>query len=706
VFHFLIRRMTILPSVLLVPLVFLLLFLQAPLLIAGDLAVGDRVKFEFMGKNRKGTIVSFTGTDWPQVKFKYRGKDKIWLFPDDDVIRIGRTRSSKTKLATKMRIWSSRSGKSKIDAKLLSIDNEEVRLKKEDGKVITVAMSKLSDRDQGYVDAMRSVLAAATEEEDEEGLFDGGIAEDEESEESSKESDAFDPDNLPVGKSHSAEMVALRSKSSWPVQPDTFQGNLQRFENSVGVNRGALKESAFHDEIQCALNHDGTFAALGISNPFGKETSVRLIDLKEQKEIAQVLLLGKLELLALSDDGIKIATGKGNHEPVVEHVAIWEPVDGMLKPTGGWKRSGRSSSGPTAAQFLSKRQMIVSSGDVAALWAWQSGRAVTAYSIQSRTKPALSANRQQIALVGKSGNIYIVQANSGKLLTEIKSSDKNISNLTFSDDGTMLAGSSYGHLLVWNLKDGSQHAEAWLLRSPYHHDLLWAGNQFLLVGGRTLVDLRSGVAAWNYGRSKFIVKSSSNQFWTMHWENEGGSMIPFSLPPSSVVEACAEVDPDRLIWIEPGPISLVLEGLGEIEKEVRKVLTRKLTKEGRTIQSNADMVVKVWIEKSKTQTVNVRDFFYGVFGGEANEMISYTPCKGKYQVSFQGHVLSKATSKEFTIPRTLRMGTNESAQQAADRYCRPDTEFFKQVSVPRKGPLLPSGQESFGSSTLTRDGWR
>ncbi len=48
---------------------------------ARDLAVGDKVKFEFMGDDHEGVVTGFTGTGWPRVKFKYRGREEEQFFP-------------------------------------------------------------------------------------------------------------------------------------------------------------------------------------------------------------------------------------------------------------------------------------------------------------------------------------------------------------------------------------------------------------------------------------------------------------------------------------------------------------------------------------------------------------------------------------------------------------------------------------------------
>ena len=50
-----------------------------------------------------------------------------------------------------MRTWEDTSGKFRVDAVLVSVDNDRVTLKKKDGKQVTLAVSKLSDEDQEYL---------------------------------------------------------------------------------------------------------------------------------------------------------------------------------------------------------------------------------------------------------------------------------------------------------------------------------------------------------------------------------------------------------------------------------------------------------------------------------------------------------------------------------------------------------------------------
>lgn len=107
-------------------------------------------------------------------QWRKAGKDKVadqWLekvvekFPATDAARQAReilgipqpakkpepTNPPNVKLADGFRIWSSRAGEYQIEAKYVDQLNGQVRLKKKDGRLITVPVAKLSDFDQQWL---------------------------------------------------------------------------------------------------------------------------------------------------------------------------------------------------------------------------------------------------------------------------------------------------------------------------------------------------------------------------------------------------------------------------------------------------------------------------------------------------------------------------------------------------------------------------
>jgi hypothetical protein len=66
-------------------------------------------------------------------------------------VQIGLWLTGVACIADEPRLWSDRSGKFSTQAEFIQLENGVVRLKKEDGSVIDVPLSKLSPADQRFV---------------------------------------------------------------------------------------------------------------------------------------------------------------------------------------------------------------------------------------------------------------------------------------------------------------------------------------------------------------------------------------------------------------------------------------------------------------------------------------------------------------------------------------------------------------------------
>lgn len=115
--------------------------------------VGDKVQVEWAGRTHTAEVVGIAGTGWIEVKFERDGMELTPVFPPDKVKRADKTShavrtGSATAAAGKLRTWSSKSGKYKVKAKFLEVDDDQVTLEKEDGETVTVAINKLSDADR------------------------------------------------------------------------------------------------------------------------------------------------------------------------------------------------------------------------------------------------------------------------------------------------------------------------------------------------------------------------------------------------------------------------------------------------------------------------------------------------------------------------------------------------------------------------------
>ena len=78
-------------------------------------------------------------------------RDSLWV--ERSVLRAtnATARTSKKSLPAEPRTWTDKTGKHKVEAKLLRVENGKVYLQREDGKEVALPIDKLSDEDQAFV---------------------------------------------------------------------------------------------------------------------------------------------------------------------------------------------------------------------------------------------------------------------------------------------------------------------------------------------------------------------------------------------------------------------------------------------------------------------------------------------------------------------------------------------------------------------------
>lgn len=672
--------------------------------------VGDTVEFEFMGQAQQGTIVSFTGLGKPMVKFTYRGRERTRPIRPEDLRSTDK--SSTQGPNPKIRTWTSSNGKYKIKARLESVEDDKVVLVKEDGKKNSVEIAKLSPADQGYIEAMRDAFSTSAGDGDNpfESGSEGGTRglRDRMTGRPGLSDEAEDPSAPEAGLADAVmrgvKPIILTQKSNWKLNPDVSVVTPIADPEPIVIEPSS-SEKPFFDKFAFAMSSDGTGLAMSISNAFEDATEVRVFDMTTSDQVGTIALSDKhLGVRSVGSHGRQVVTSNDTFYDV-DHIAIWSAEDGSMSKSNGWRApQGSRSSGVGLAELLNEGRLLAGGRDGLVIWDIQKHKALHSCA-KIATKPlAFSGSRKQVVFVHNKV-IYLVDTEKAKQIASIGLTDEMYPKaLAFNDDGTRLAGLFDNLLRVWDLTSGEQLKEIWLLQAVSDSTLEWADERFLLAGGNLLVDAELGITAWNFKKShdvKAIFKGATGQFWYAHYDEGTGALIPFELPQSTVKEACEEIDPGDLEYLEPGPITVKTGNLS-VSGNVRGELNNRLREFGYTPQDNAPIVLTMYTESEKSKTEGVRNFFDGPFA-KSNQTITYTPKSAHMKLERNGIVLWEK-SGYYTVPPTIHLNENESAQQAANRYCQVPASFFTHARIPLKGAILPGGKLSLGESTMGPNG--
>ena len=131
-------------------------------------SVGDRVQFQRMGKTLTGKIIEMTGPGWPRVEYQEKDRTRRTVFPpklleaaaevpeEEKPAEDPKEEMKTTSGDSTLREWKSSKGTFSVRAKLISQDDDSVKLETETGKVVEVPITKLSSTDRAFLTDLAS----------------------------------------------------------------------------------------------------------------------------------------------------------------------------------------------------------------------------------------------------------------------------------------------------------------------------------------------------------------------------------------------------------------------------------------------------------------------------------------------------------------------------------------------------------------------
>lgn len=597
--------------------------------------------------------------------------------------------------AEDVRTWTDASGKNKVDAKFVSLKDGKVTLEKKDGKKIVIALAKLSTDDRRYAEE-----AAKKEKEDD---------------------NPFKPKDDTA--SADSDAVAVDRKIDWSnarlVNPAPEKGDWQftvavRAAPLANVRPVALPATTnFFEKVKgVALDASGKNALIGytLEDRRQKSETSRLIlcDLTAGRVANTITINGLLAPIALSDGGhLAILRseqfGHGKQDRLeLRQLTPGGKVVARFTPYADEQLGNRDVAW---ASFLDRgRFATASAGGKLAVWDTAKVEPLFQLTMQGGCRPALSPDRKHLAYsTGK--EIAVLDLAEGKVMAAKAIPDHlHFPTLSFSPSGKKLALVVPGKALVWDFATGNQDVEMGLPSVSVHGPSHWVDDEFLLVGGGTLIQPFQHIKVWSYQGAEPANAAPGGGLWTVVHDlgqRGGGALLPLRLPHAAAREALqkALADPNLFV-LKPGTtVKLDVAGIGDAEKrdEVETALKRKLEEAGFKVGSGSITLV------ASTEVGKTRDVTYHTFGRAfGNQTYKVQEHIARLKFEYDGKPAWEASA--INIPYFVQLKEGQTMEQYLKDNEKPNYNYFKSVELPK---LLtkpnPSGA-TLGSSRITTAG--
>ncbi len=669
-----------------------------------DFQPGDKVVVEMGPEEFEGVVVKPGPTNQlVEVKVKIDGETQTIPFMVD-MIRLVESSAPKPNQSggeNELRYWTDATGKFKVKAQLVTNKNGKIELKKEDGRVVTLPLKKLSDKDQRYLEALAREKA---KENDPDNPFAGGVEMgpvDQLDLRRDAESGAAESANIePEFGTNTVDLFV----DSWTYKPDAGTRSNKLKTIRYKVTGG---DKPFFDQptgLKISLNKK--MAATVIANSFNKVFStVVIFDLEKGKVLhSSSIPLTDVQILAVSNDGKQVATvakpgGAGASKN--SGMTIWKWRNGRLQQHTSWqtaKFGDRSGFKPVAGAFLDESRLITIGKNVIL---WDIELASDFYTIDGidAGSIAFSANNRRFAFQ-RGEDIYLADTLTGQCQGVLETPNSGKARLAFSQSGQFLAVLRIfdNEIRVWDLEN-QEIVREFATATPASRSFHWVGDEYLLVNGMDLYDIALRVPVWRYvtGGIDNLISTNDGRFWLL----EKARLKAIRIPDKNLAGRLGKIDPDSLLVLQPGDeVELQVNKLPfprDQQDEIYEHLASQLEGNGVSVQSGAELKLVTTYQKLKRESMDVRDFFAPVWHS-STETLSFTPTNVSVQL-VQGEKILWTRSSTYRPGHHIQLEAGETAQQAADRLCQADASFFMRVKIPKKISQLPGGKP-LGQSRL------
>jgi hypothetical protein len=693
--------------------------------------VGQKVECEFLGKVRLGEVVSINNLGWVKVRFTDNGQERTWDFPPDNIWLPKKTTKPATPGQAKppLRTWTDSTGLFKIDARFVELKDGKVTLEKDDGSKKTLPLDKLSDEDQ---QAVKEFAAKKTPPQNPfEGSDDSGPSTKGQDAEPANDEDIIAPD----GDWTSVRDVVVDVSLKGQFAPDAAEG--ERLESMRTVMLDVTKGAADRDfarEKMAGFFVDRQRQRLVVASTNDelrggrRGARVEACDLRSGKSLGAIVLDTAIIPCDLSPDGSSIACMPAELVSAFHKrrgIEVWR-MDAGGKLAKRWNpndtRGKEEMFRVDRAMFISRDRLLTVNtwGGKATVWDIDKAQAVYSLAIDQHSRPALSANRKQLAVLC-SGIVGVLDAATGQTLMALTGAShaprkaaprrgavRFGARFAFRSDGCQLAVLDSEVLQIWDLQKQTLLEETWLPQSP---DLVeWVDKDHLLVNGGDLIDIRKRIVLWHYevpGQVKSVGNVVNGHLAFGYSQSEGGrnglhaGVFFLALPHPEAAQVGAGLADEKLLVLKPGaqvaldirvpaPTPQDTEGLNAAYAEQLKA--REIT-----VAAGSPLTFQATVEAGKTQSQTYHSI--GRLG--ADETATFTTQKCRLALMENGKVLWERKADIGGAPMMVSHSADESLQAAVDRQSQQTVlAFFRNISLP--GYLARQGEHgAYGFSKVT-----
>jgi SLA1 homology domain 1, SHD1 len=621
----------------------------------------------------------------------------------------------------KSRTWTDNTGKHKFEGQLKFASADEVQLTQTNGKAVKIPVDRLSEADQKFVNeflkAEEQVKGAG---EDNPFKVVG-------------DADKMKPGNNAPSSTTSGENIA--TATDFQVRQSIVKGAKQIYAKMDKPFWAATPPLGFPE-----IKFDDMVAKTELSKPFfasmrvmsGGKAGISILSAyqhgrSEKEQYSRFAMVraadgyssdvleipASWKLAAISADGAKVAAirdvgwGKGVDIGILRVTKTEIVPDYQFAAGGGGDEVHYVGfAGANKLVTISEKHNLV-------VWdlSVERPKAIFQGNSGGSLHAVLSPAGELMAL--PAGNsIAVIDIANAKVVGLIGRNNK-ASQISFSQDGRMLAAFEPFEIVLYNMADGKELRKVAVSEHQENAQLNWLG-KYLMIGN-VVYDVERGLPIWTYEGDP-TSRTALGSYLICGFGGEKSSNLTLQkIPHESAIEASANIDPSTIYAIKPDDAVEVEYRFNstpsDAQAAIRKTVEAKIEKLGWNLVNSARNSIIIEMEEGKPGT---EDYYtrkgFGPFAPPPGfgrpsgplEQVTYVPWTHKISISANGVQVYVATYTRGA-PDNVSTKEGESTQAAVTRYCQPSPTYFEHLPIPPH-MLKPEFKGGVGKSKLDANG--
>lgn len=614
------------------------------------------------------------------------------------------------------RTWRDAAGKFSIEAKLIDVQADTVRLQKTTGGTISVPFAKLSDADRAYIKSKAGSKLVKPPESD--NPFATPSLDKIEALQTtfSLQSVATSQDVADLPDVGSTTLLP-KSTSCEPLAADPATA-----VPDLKAGLALIAQADPYDDVSemVTLNSRQALVAISIGRrvpgspqpPTGKLLVGQLpkgpftlvSEVAEANRLFDHNELTGQTLLVSNLDDLK----RGGELVMMEGLAKGTPVELYRRRLPGIEKPGFKPQVRQARLIGADLAVIVIDST---LYCWNLKSAQLIYRTENNTVggqslAAFSGTGKWLA-VPQAGGFSLLEATTGEDRGYVDTGALTSTGLAFHSDGRRIgycSGNSWG---VWDVVEAKNVASGVVTESLGGKITGWVGSDWILTDAGNLIDTKSEMLLWYY----YVGVAESRRVWN-NWlmittKDNGLKLTTLPMPEPKTQMAIRRLDQQKNVMVTaPGTeVRIEIESTEPVDKKaLSEALTTAIERAGWKIKPTAKLVVVAKIGRGKAYSMQYKSSPVGGTGTAAQvHNVEIKPFTAVLEIRSGRSVLWTRNTQNFAPPMLFLRG-DETVEQAVKKYERPQPEFFSSLQIP---PRIPKSEiaKGLGSSRIDKGVW-